>query len=137
MHPLEVSASAAIASRYLDFGDLALDAAIELEHHLAGQQVSFAAVGELADKLGQDGIFSDPTLLPVYDRALMNAVDGSIRTKNQLYLGLRERLNNLSASAGASGQALEDLRDFCLALHDALLNYRIAAQPIPMPDRIR
>lgn len=78
-------------------------------------------------------------MVPVYDRALAAGGTWRATSKNDLYGRLREITDRMKSTASGSATDLTLLRDFCLALHDALLNYRIEhihrplTGPIPSP----
>jgi hypothetical protein len=119
------------ASRNLTLSDLALESAIEIEKCQATGKASFVALKQLGQALDASAT-RDLTLFPVYDRALASS-RGNVRptSKSDLYGRLREITERMNSITSESAD-LALLRDFCLALHDALLNYRIEHIHRPM-----
>jgi hypothetical protein len=113
-----------ISPQYLALGDLALDAAIQLEKLNSGRKADLEVLDLFAKKLSGGGPASDLTLLPIYNRALVNAERIQLSTKSDLYARLNEMSKKLSSTSVPSND-IERLRDFCLAVHDALLSMRI------------
>ncbi|MBS7697567.1 MULTISPECIES: hypothetical protein [unclassified Chelatococcus] len=108
-----------------DLGDLALESAIEIDRHLQGGAPVFDALESLAQRLGEGKLSANLTLLPAYDRALSGSRGGFASTKNDFFSRLKEITEKMVEKDDASPADLELLRDFCLALHDSLLNSRI------------
>lgn len=111
------------ASRNLVLSNLALDAAIEIDEFKSTGSGSFAALMQLGKALTESTI-SDLTMVPMYDLAL---AAGATRptSKADLYGRLHEIAAKMNEPASESKNDLTTIRDFCLALHDALLNARI------------
>jgi hypothetical protein len=112
------------ASRNLILSDLALEAAIEIEKVEAGEKAPFNALERLGQTLDQSTT-GDLTLFPVYDRALAGTANFRATSKSDLYGRLRDITERMHSAASGSTTDFSLLREFCLALHDALLNYRI------------
>lgn len=116
--PITTSIPTRSASKTLS--DLALNAAIELERFQIGKITRLEAVRDLAAALSERGV-SDLGLVPVYNRAL--AVGGAgVTSRNDLYSKLANITRKLET---ASDKDINILRDFCVALHDALLTKRL------------
>jgi hypothetical protein len=107
----------------LPLAEIALNAAIELDLRSRGK-VSSEWLGKLADALGREESLAIG-LLPVYDRALASTPGPRPVSKADLYDKLKHITKQLSSVE--SRRESERLRDFCVALHDALLNQGFAA----------
>jgi hypothetical protein len=111
--------------------DLALSAAIELERVKAGREGNLTVLRNLGAALSERGL-SDLTLVPVYDRALAMGGAGT-SSRNDLFSRLQAIMAKLES---ASNEDLDGLRDFCLALHDALLTKKLqSARPPVLSQR--
>jgi hypothetical protein len=135
------SASSAISpisnsTANLTLSDLALDAAIELERYSIVGREKFEAVGQLSKLLSQRGL-SDLALMPVYDRALASTGAPAAVSKSDLYSRLEDVLSKMNSTATASVNELELLRDFCVALHEALLTNRPQSARQPYLEKRR
>jgi hypothetical protein len=119
----EKQATVPVTSENLILSDLALDAAIALERFSASSKGSLEPVTELARALSK-GALSDLALVPVYDKALTSGGLVAIRSKNDLYARLREIATKMETTESASDKDMELIRDFCIALHSALLTSR-------------
>lgn len=121
----------------LALSDLALDAAIELERFQAQAQGPLQSVGALSKALTERGL-KDLALVSVYDRALASGGASGATSKSDLHSRLEKIALQLSSSDTASSNELELLRDFCVALHDALLTSRVSSsrQPVLTQRRV-
>jgi hypothetical protein len=121
----------------LALSDLALDAAIELDRYRLKPTGKLDSVGELARALSE-GALMDLTLVPVYDKALASGGMAGASSKNDLYSRLNEIATKMQSTESATQKDIEIIRDFCVALHDALLTSRfhIFRQPILGPQRL-
>jgi hypothetical protein len=108
----------------LALSDLALDAAIELERLRANPKSRLEALETLSKALSERGL-DDLALVPVYDRALASSGKAAPSSKSDLYSRLQSIVAKLQSSDTASADDLSVLRDFCVALHDALLTNRL------------
>jgi hypothetical protein len=108
----------------LALSDLALNAAIELERFQAIQNGRLDAVEKLSKALSENGL-TDLSLVPVYDRALAGDGGAGAISKSDLYTRLQRVASQLQSTETASARDLGLLRDFCVALHDALLTSRL------------
>ena len=111
--------------------DLALEAAIELDRYCTSVETNLDAVGELAKALSE-GALTDQTLVPVYDKALANGGLARATSRNDLYSRLHAIANKMQSTESATKKDIELIRDFCVALHDALLTSRFQTlrQPV-------
>jgi hypothetical protein len=121
----------------LALSDLALNAAIELERFQSSSEGNLEALVALANALSENS-FIDLTLVPVYDRALANAGASTVSSKSDLYSKLHAIASKLQSTETATPADLDLLRDFCVALHDALLTSRLQTvrQPVLGQRRI-
>jgi hypothetical protein len=96
--------------------EIALNAAIELDRNQKGTTNS-----EWLTKLS-NALNEDVALFPVYDQALMSSERVKFASKADLYAKLKEISEKLVSKDRSSKDDRIILRDFCVALHDALLN---------------
>ena len=101
-------------------GELALDAAIELEKAYIQEPTNLASLSRLAKSLETD--LDDLTLFPIYKRALSSSVAQPPATTSDVYRLLREFSAQMTEP---HSEIVKNLRDFCLALHGSLLTLRI------------
>ena len=104
----------------LPLAEIALNAAIELDGNLIGARKS-EWLTKLADALASDAS-RDVGLFPIYDRALTSSEGMKAASKSDLYAKLGEMSRRLNSVDDSSENDTLLLRDFCVALHDALLN---------------
>lgn len=120
----------------LALSDLALNAAIELERFQARLDSDLHSVGELAKALSE-GALTNFALVPVYDRALSSGGNRGPSSKSDLYSRLQSIAKKMLSTKTATREEIEIIRDFCVALHDALLTYRLQTLRQPMPGQKR
>ena len=113
--------------------ELALDAAIELDRATRTNEIGNAPGTErffqlLREQLDQDShrVFKDQTLVPVYALALSRSADNHFIPRENLSHLLNGVLEKHDA-VGKTGEPVSDapivfLRDFCLAVHEALVS---------------
>ncbi len=104
----------------LPLAEIALNTAIELDRPVIGERAT-VWMRRLAASISNAGS-DDFGLVPVYNRALTSVNGEGPKTKADLYA----KLKSLSGLLSDDGKIMQDdkiaLRDFCLALHDGLLN---------------
>ena len=120
--PASPVATSAIAD--LALSDLALDAAIELERLRANKSADVHSVAKLANALSDDAL-TDLALVPVYDRALTSTGSIGPSSKSDLFSRLQSIAEKMQATDSATPEDIDLIRDFCIALHDALLTVRL------------
>lgn len=118
----------------LALSDLALDAAIALDRHSKHSQAKLDAVGELAEALTESTL-NDLALIPVYDKALASGGMAGASSKNDFDARLRAIAAKMQSTESASPKDIETIRDFCVALHDALLTIRFQAANLRTQQR--
>ena len=106
----------------LSLADVALNTAIELDKNTSDETMRFWLT-KFSSAL-QENSPSLLGLLPTFDRALTSSSGKAFTTKDDLFSKLKEIQSHV---ADAKYQKSADdvrvlLRDFCLALHDSLLN---------------
>lgn len=106
----------------LPLAEIALNAAIELDHLEHGGRTT-QWLAELARALSGSGL-TDATLVPVYNSALISASGKTVETKNQLYSTIKSFSDKLANAQQEKSADISVLKEFCLALHDALLNQK-------------
>lgn len=104
----------------LPLAEIALNAAIELDRSEGGE-VSSVWMRRLAESIENVAV-ADFGLVPVYNRALTSANGEGPKTKADLYAKLRDLSIQLTERTTIHRHDRMVLRDFCLALHDGLLN---------------
>lgn len=118
----------------LALGDLALNAAIELERFQVSPDTAIDALTKLSEALTERSL-TDLALVPVYDRALASSGAAGPESRSDLHSRLRRIAAQMQSSESASKKDLELLRDFCVALHDALLTTRLQSPRQPVGQR--
>lgn len=112
-----------VAYSHASLGELALDAAIELEKAYNQEPTDLISLSRLAKSLETD--WDDLTLFPIYKRALSSSVAQPPTTTSDVYRLLREFSTQMSEPDEHHSEIVKNLRDFCLALHGSLLTLRI------------
>lgn len=113
--------------------ELALDAAIELDRASRSKEIGEAPNAQrffqlIRDQLDQDRhrVFKDQTLVPIYARALSRSVDNHFVPRDDLahLLGtVLKKHETVDAPNDAEAEtSIAFLRDFCLAVHEALVS---------------
>jgi hypothetical protein len=112
-----------VSYNHSSLGELALDAAIELERAYNQEPTDLGSVSKLAKSLEND--LDDLSLFPIYKRALSSSASQPPTTTSDVYKLLREFSAQMTAKEERHSEIVRKLRDFCLALHGSLLTLRI------------
>lgn len=97
--------------------EVALQAAIELDRLQTQPDLDTVWLDKLATTLRDGSI----TMLPLYDRALMSVAGERPANKRDLFAKLLAVADDMT-TAESGDVNVNRLRDFCLALHEAVLN---------------
>ncbi|MGE0769923.1 MAG: hypothetical protein AB7L90_26085 [Hyphomicrobiaceae bacterium] len=110
--------------------DLALGAAIEIEHLQAGREAELPCLRELVDVLKASVPKDSPQqvgplkLFPAYRRALAATTQSALNSRVDISRQFKETLSHAEQLLeGQNVLHLSELRAFCIELHSALLVY--------------
>lgn len=116
-----------------DLADLSLEAVIELDRYLQGQQADFDTVRKLKARLGdvaalqagQDilNLQGNPRTIGIFDRALHDALQRSttnIRDLANEILSVFEAIDNVQKADNRAD--LQMIKKFCISLHEGLVS---------------
>ena len=115
-------------------GELALDAAISVEYAQRNPSASTADLDEFMSALSNQfkdadkGSLRDETMFPYYSFALARSSDNQEPTRNQFPELIARMLAKREVQTEARDE-LEQIKQFCLAFHEAMVKAVLSGRP--------